>query len=90
MEISARAPLLVSVAIALAACDAPGLGGAPTVAERACTGAVAEAAGGAAVTVIAHVPYTQGAITNVEVPSLDTRFICRTNAEGAVLEVLEV
>jgi len=88
-------PAALAVAmLALAACVSTGTGTGPTgnatSAERACARAVADRLGVANATVIEHVPYSQGAITNVEVPSRDARFICHTDASGAVFELLEV
>jgi hypothetical protein len=88
-------PVALSFAmLALAACVSTGTGSGPsgnaTSAERACARAVADRLGVAAVNVIAHVPYSRGAITNVEVPSRNARFICHTDESGAVFELLEV
>jgi hypothetical protein len=88
-------PVALSFAtLALAACVSTGTGsgssGNATSAERACARAVAESLGVANVNVIEHVPYSRGAITNVEVPSRNARFICHTDGRGAVFELLEV
>lgn len=85
---------LVFSALVLSACVAtgtgPGAGGNATSAERVCARAVADQTGIANVTVIAHVPYSRGAITNVEVPSRNIRYICHTDTSGSVFELLQV
>ena len=93
MKISYSHFSVVLATLALSACVTTGTGSGPSgaaSAERACARAVSDRVNGAAVDVIVHATYERGAFTNVEVPSRDTRFICHTDANGAVFEVLEI
>lgn len=82
------------ILVALPSCDTTAGGDVvsrgASAAESTCLRAVADRVGGAGVSVFAHETYSRGAFTNVEVPSLDTRFICHTDVNGEVFQIAEI
>ncbi|MGP1357172.1 hypothetical protein [Roseicyclus sp.] len=83
----AAASLLVTGCVATN--PTPGLANPTSPAARACVAAVAERTGRSDLEVFAHVPVSGGAFTNVEIRG-GARYMCRTGANNAVLEVLPV
>ena len=94
MKKFALAAALVGGALGVSGCvqtaTSPTLASGTTPEARACLRAVAEATGSANVEVFSHVPYSRGAFTNVLVPAQNARYMCHTNANGDVFEVLEI
>ena len=96
MKKFALAAALVGGALGVSGCVQTGTGTSPTLASgttpeaRACLRAVAETTGSANVEVFSHVPYSRGAFTNVLVPAQNARYMCHTDANGDVFEVLEI
>jgi hypothetical protein len=88
------AAALVGATLGVSGCvqtsTSPTLASGTTPEARACLRAVSQATGTANVEVFSHVPYSRGAYTNVLVPSQNARYMCHTDANGDVFEVLEI